>query len=73
MIIYSPNAAEHQWTLYILQTYLGIQASAFNNDAINVSGDNAVSFLALSGLPINVLKVMWDVVDPEGYGSLLHM
>lgn len=73
MIVYAPNAAESQWSWYILQNHLGVQALALNNDAINVSGGSAVSFLSLSGLPMNVLKVIWDVADPEGYGTLLHM
>ena len=82
-VTYIPNKAEYEWNTYILQACFGHNAASFlpsasnngdiNNVMIRVDGGFAVQFLCRSGLPIHVLKVIWDVADPEGYGSLSHM
>jgi len=71
-IPYKPNSAEVRWSLYILQTQLS-SAICLESGRINVNGANAVPFLLKSGLPMTMLKSIWDLVDPEGYGSLHNM
>eukprot|EP00591_Stephanopyxis_turris_P007411 CAMPEP_0195509316 /NCGR_PEP_ID=MMETSP0794_2-20130614/2280_1 /TAXON_ID=515487 /ORGANISM="Stephanopyxis turris, Strain CCMP 815" /LENGTH=110 /DNA_ID=CAMNT_0040636495 /DNA_START=46 /DNA_END=378 /DNA_ORIENTATION=+ len=38
---------------------------------IRISGRDGVGFLTQSGIARNVLRVIWNLADPEGYGTLM--
>jgi hypothetical protein len=65
---YHPTPIERAYALYVLETVLQVPLEPFH-----LPGQSAVPFLSSSGVDRKLLREIWNVVDPEGEGSLMEL
>ena len=71
---YNPTPMEQAYGLYLLEQVFPTSLASFKaNTTIQISGKDAVAFLTTSGIHRLILRHIWNVADPQNFGSLTQI